>query len=392
LRRYLSNCTGFLLRWIKSLRRGIVLLWPHLSIVFVFLGGLVSGVLVHQLEKYYDDRDRATIKVTSNNPIIREFGVVQVSQAGSRIRQRRLRDERRGSTLTINVPAGEYEICLRVLDKILLNEERGLDKGTTLQYSDADLPPPLPEFFPDQDFVEIPGGVFTQGSAGFAQSSPPHEISLSTFRIRSIPVTACEYSSYYLSTGRYFQVGYQADDVTVCSGKDEHSKPAAWLTWDDANSFCRWLSNFKGQSFRLPTEAEYERAMRIAHPKSKYPWGDSEYDPEMPRVLLANYVEFWRGRATPDRTPVRGFPAVNGLFDIAGDVWEWTSDWYDPRFYSTKEAKLANSHGPTMSPLHHRVVRGGSCQDPIEDLSCAWRGHVDPNDERHNVGFRVVKE
>jgi formylglycine-generating enzyme required for sulfatase activity len=361
---------------------------PHLTVVVVFLGGLVSGVLVHQLEKYFDDRDRATIKVASNNPTIREFGIVQIRQAEGPTRRRRLR-EGKGSVLAVTVPAGEYDIRLWVLGEIVLDEERGIEKGTTLRYSDADLRHP-PELFPDQDFVEIPAGVFTQGSTDFPQSSPPHEVSLSAFRIRSVPVTACEYASYLAAEG-YFQAGDLADDVKLCSVQADGTKPAAGLTWYDANRFCQWLSVKKHRSFRLPTEAEYERAMRVAHPRSKYPWGDSEYDPEKGPVPQANYREYWlRLGLRSDRTPFDTFPPIQGLYDISGNVWEWTSDWYDPKFYGSKTATSRDSQGPAESPLHQRVVRGGSCQDPIEKLSCAYRGGLDPTYRNYNIGFRVV--
>src|ERR1035438_1955366 len=279
VRRYLATVASSLVGAFRRIVR------PHLTVVVVFLGGLVSGVLVHQLEKYFDDRDRATIKVASNNPTIREFGIVQIRQAEGPTRRRRLR-EGKGSVLAVTVPAGEYDIRLWVLGEIVLDEERGIEKGTTLRYSDADLRHP-PELFPDQDFVEIPAGVFTQGSTDFPQSSPPHEVSLSAFRIRSVPVTACEYASYLAAEG-YFQAGDLADDVKLCSVQADGTKPAAGLTWYDANRFCQWLSVKKHRSFRLPTEAEYERAMRVAHPRSKYPWGDSEYDPDRGPVPQAN--------------------------------------------------------------------------------------------------------
>jgi formylglycine-generating enzyme required for sulfatase activity len=360
------------------------------SIIIGFVVGVFSGVLCSVLEDrlklYFADRDMATISVTAADPIVREFGIVQVWQAGSPIQQRRLRDAE-GPTLTIRVAAGVYEIRLQVLDKKFVLDEQRFDRGAAFRYSDEKLPPP--EFFSDREFVAVAAGVFTQGSSEFKVSSPAHEVSLSAFRIRSTPVTSCEYASY-LAAGRYLQAGSQADDAKVCSGLDAR-KPAVWVAWEDAKKFCTWLSAFKRQSFRLPTEAEYERAMRIAHERTRYPWGDSEYDPEKPRAPLANYREYWVGGAKPDLSPVKTFPEVGGLYDISGNVWEWTSDWYDARFYSKGEAKLPDTRGPAKGDLHEVVVRGGSCQDPIERLSCAFRGGVDPAIGYYNVGFRVVK-
>jgi formylglycine-generating enzyme len=323
-----------------------------------------------------------TITVTARDPNIRKFGVAQIWQANSRSEQQRFR-ENDGSTITFRLAPGVYEVRLQVLDKKFILGTQRFERGTTFRYSDFDLP--SPEFFSDGEFIEVPGGAFTRGSEEFKNTSPAHEISVSAFRIRSIPVTACEYASY-LAAGKYAQ----ADDVEICSGQ-EALKPAVYVNWESAKKFCNWLSSFRKQSFRLPTEAEYERAMRIARTASKYPWGDGEYDPEKPRVPLANYGEYWRGGTRPDRTPVRFFPATRGIYDIAGNVWEWTSDWYDPEFYSKPEAKLQDSRGPTESALHEVVVRGGSFEDPIYKLACAFRGGIDPAIGYYNVGFRVVK-
>lgn len=264
-------------------------------------------MLGDRIRIHFSDRDMAAIEVTANDRTIRTFGAVQVWQANSRIEQHRFRDKD-GSTIALRVAPGVYEIRLQVLDKKFVLGHQRFDRGATLRYSDADLP--SPEFFSDKEFIEVAAGAFTRGSTEFKNASPPHEISLSAFRIPSIPVTACEYASY-LAAGKYAQV----DDVEACSGQ-EALKPAVYVGWDDAKRFCTWLSDFKKQSFRLPTEAEYERAMRIARLGSKYPWGDSEYDPEKPRVPLANYREYWRGGARPDRTPVRLFPSTRGCSTI----------------------------------------------------------------------------
>jgi formylglycine-generating enzyme required for sulfatase activity len=124
----------------------------------------------------------------------------------------------------------------------------------------------------------------------------------------------------------------------------------------------------------------------------KYPWGGDEFDREKPGVPLANYSTAWPNGRTSERTLVRAFPAVGGLYDIAGNVWEWTSDWYDPGYYASMEARLDNPVGPGASNLRQVVVRGGSFADPLYKLSCAFRGGVDPGIGYYNVGFRVVRE
>ncbi|SPE39779.1 hypothetical protein SBA3_3400032 [Candidatus Sulfopaludibacter sp. SbA3] len=261
-------------------------------------------MLVDQIKLFVSDLDMATIEVTARDRSIRQFGVVQVWQSNSLIEQHRF-PKKDASFIVIRIAPGSYKVRLIVLDKTFLLGDYRVDRRAKRQYSDDGIP--TPEFFSDKEFVEIAAGTFLQGSSEFKNASPPHEISLSAFRIRSIPVTACEYASY-AAAQRYAET----NDVEVCSS-DNALKPANYVTWEEAKGFCTWLSDFKGQSYRLPTEAEYERAMRIARPMSKYPWGNSEFDPEKPLEPLANYREFRRG-TKPDRTRIRQFPSTGGLY------------------------------------------------------------------------------
>jgi formylglycine-generating enzyme required for sulfatase activity len=344
---------------------------------------MLGSVLADRIKIYFSDHDLASIEIVARNPWIGRLGVVQVLRADSTVVEQDRFQDATNSIILIRVPAGAYEIRVRLLTIAFLLARRHFDRGSSSRFSDTGLV--VPELFADDEFVRIPAGQFTRGDPQFKVASPPHELFLSEFRIRSIPVTFCEYSAY-LASERYAQ----SDDIGVCSGKDA-TKPAVYINWDEAKRFCAWVSKLKGQSYRLPTEAEYERAMRISGANQQYPWGNTEFDPEKPHIPLANYLEYWRGRTTPEGTQVRAFPSVHGLYDIAGDVWEWTSDWYDPQFYKRDESRVPDCRGPRASTLNQVVVRGGSFGDPLQKLSCAFRGGVDPAVGYYNVGFRLVK-
>jgi formylglycine-generating enzyme required for sulfatase activity len=210
----------------------------------------------------------------------------------------------------------------------------------------------------------------------------PHWVELDEFFIRAKPVSQAEYDLFLLQERR--ETPYEP------RSKYDLSKPAVYLTWKDAVEFCDWITrqNDRGAAYRLPAEAEYERAMRQRGQSLTYPWGNEELDgSERPPLQRANYK---KAGVNLGVLPIGTFPPVDGLYDIAGNVWSWTSDWYEDNYYSSPAA-LHNPKGPPDRQYGRRVLRGGSREDTARDLKSGHRGKADPRVTYYNVGLRVVR-
>tara|TARA_B100001057_G_scaffold487788_1_gene571063 strand:- start:842 stop:1765 length:924 start_codon:yes stop_codon:yes gene_type:complete len=181
-------------------------------------------------------------------------------------------------------------------------------------------------------------------------------------------------------------------------GKEDH--PVVHVSWDDANAYAKWAGK------RLPTEAEWEWAARGGLKNKKYPWGDEEITTGK---VKANS---WEGSFPYDNTskdlffysaPVKSFEANGyGLYDMAGNVWEWCSDWYHYDYYKTLEGKETtnpkgpdNSYDPYNPYIAQRIIRGGSflCNDTYcSGYRVASKMKSSPDTGSQHTGFRCVKD
>jgi formylglycine-generating enzyme required for sulfatase activity len=262
------------------------------------------------------------------------------------------------------------------------------DAGTVpLDASDALNPSPPP------GMALIPAGAFRMGcppglpTCG-ADQTPQHEVQLDAYFIDRTEVTVAAYQACVDATVcKPAAVGagpYAKYHNWQVAGREQH--PVNGVRWQDAVAYCGWVGG------RLPTEAEWEKALRGGLADQRYPWGtdDPTCIPDQPNTIV------WYDAGGPgcgmDRTwPVGTGSTANGygLFDLSGNVAEWVADWYDAGWYGSPAA-LDNPAGPAVGTA--KGARGG--QFLIETklyFHAAARNKADPSERNHALGFRCAR-
>ena len=159
------------------------------------------------------------------------------------------------------------------------------------------------------------------------------------------------------------------------------TKPAIYVTWQDAKQYAAWLSQMTGQPYRLLSEAEWEYAAR-GGTKSAYPWGD---DIGTGNANFDGCGSIWGSKAT---SPVGSFkPNAFGLYDMHGNVQQWVEDCYQSYVHETS----ADGSARTTGDCDNRVLRGGSWWDHLRVLRSAARMGGLPNMRSDYIGFRVAR-
>ncbi len=234
------------------------------------------------------------------------------------------------------------------------------------------------------EMVIIPGGTYWQGSNdGKRDEVPRHRITLRSFALDAHPVTNEQFVRFLAAMGGE-KDAYHRDLIRLrdsrikrATGKlhiesGYHKHPVVGVTWYGAAAYAKWVGR------RLPTEAEWEIAASGAGAEWPYPTGENI------DKSLANYF-------SADTTPVGAHPAnALGLYDLAGNVYEWCFDWYDYNYYEKALQEPNNPEGPVQGV--YRVLRGGCWKSLKEDLRCSRRHRNNPGTVNSTYGFRCAAD
>ncbi|MBI2503027.1 MAG: SUMF1/EgtB/PvdO family nonheme iron enzyme [Candidatus Latescibacteria bacterium] len=240
------------------------------------------------------------------------------------------------------------------------------------------LPPSVPAVadsaveFAGRSQVLVPAGSFIMGSTeGSAAEAPAHLVALEAYYIDQYEVTVGQYRACVEEGACEEPV-----DASLCNwqGAVGDNHPINCIRWAQAQAYCEWAG------LRLPTEAEWEKAARGADGRT-YPWGE-DFDRDK-----ANYAD----NGFMQRTrPVGSYPdgrSPYGAYDLAGNVYEWVADWYEPNYYPTSPS--SDPQGPDSGS--QRVLRGGSWWFEPHQMRSFHREPYHPADTDIDIGFRCAR-
>lgn len=243
------------------------------------------------------------------------------------------------------------------------------------------------------EMVNIPAGTFLMGSDrkvdrnAYPAEFPQRKVYLDAYEIDKFEVTTVQFLKFVLATNRQPLIDWQYDGGNFQETMANH--PVMHVSWFDADAYCTWAGK------RLPTSAEWEKAARGEDGRI-YPWGN-----EPAGLSRANFGRTGLSGPVRDR-PERLLlypPIISvdkyengvspyGVFQMAGNVAEWTADWYDPAYY--KKAPDRNPKGPEKGT--QRAFRGGGWIDSTPTVRPAQRNGTDPNTKMNWLGFRCARD
>ena len=215
------------------------------------------------------------------------------------------------------------------------------------------------------EMVVIPAGTFVMGSVKSANEQPMHSVNLRNFLMGKTEVTQEQWESV------------MGNNPSQIKGR---AFPVEQVSWNDAQQFIVKLNQKTGRRYRLPSEAEWEYAAR-AGTTTEWSFGDDESN-------LPDYA--WYSGNSGGKTQVVGRKKPNpfGLFDMHGNVWEWTQDCYQHNYSGAPMDGTAKPDCPFKSP----VLRGGSWYNESTSLRSAFRYGNIQQYRYNNVGFRVASD
>jgi formylglycine-generating enzyme required for sulfatase activity len=225
---------------------------------------------------------------------------------------------------------------------------------------------------PPDTMALVPGGEYYIGEKkGLIDQRPRHKVKVKSFYLDVHEVSNAQYQAFLEDAGHRKPLYW--DDTTF----NKSYLPVTGVSWEDAAAYCDWAGK------RLPTEAEWEIAARGALEGEEYPWKGSA------KKEHANY-RFKETEPPQGMMPV-GQYATNGygLYDMAGNVWEWTADYYSASIYADTST-WSNPAGPPKGAA--KVIRGGAWNYTEEFLGCGWRNKAAPDLRVNYIGFRCARD
>ena len=346
--------------------------YPANALAHFYLGEACQGLKAWACaEEHYE----TSLELDANSSVA---GLAK--QRGRKAKVWRLLDE---GKRVINKPNASPQQAVQAEDTLEIANKLGLDDEQRVVYQQLHekiqqrhkvnyKTPSLPQQL-ERSMVLVPAGEFIMGSwTGDADERPVRRVYLDAFFMDKDQLTVGQYAKFLESTAHE-----APSDWNIMSRAMHKNRPVVNVDWADAAAYCKWAGK------RQPTEAEWEKAARGTDGRV-YPWGN-----EPPTKFHGNMKkELWNSHM--GLTPVGMFQdgkSPYGINDMAGNVWEWVSDWYDDDYYST--APLRNPTGPATG--NSKVVRGGSWGSGPEGLRSAERETHVPSFQGYGTGFRCAK-
>ena len=256
---------------------------------------------------------------------------------------------------------------------------------------------PLAAQVAPDDMALVPAGTFWIGRTQFfffdsidgiprdkMDDVPANNVYLDAFYIDKHEVTNAEYVRFVKATG--VRAPWHWPEGQILKGEEKF--PVFNVSWYEASDYCQWAGK------RLPTEAEWEKAARGGLDRQRYSWGDDDVDTSERYRLEQSSVRV-SGNPVPAAIGLSGPKPVGsyapngyGIYDIIGNVMEWTSDWYDINYYAFMPKH--NPQGPA-SGLYKSVRGAGWTDRPSEGIMVSFRNFSDPETRSPTIGIRCAR-
>lgn len=248
--------------------------------------------------------------------------------------------------------------------------------------------------FVERGFVSVPAGCFQMGNGfgdGYFTELPVHEVCVSSFEMAIFPVTRGAFKEF-VDDANYRTEAEKSGGCYVYDGVAwKHDRSANWrfpgfvqddshpvvcVSWNDSVAYASWFSKINRREYRLPTEAEWEYAARSGGKSERYAGSNDITD-----------VAWFSGNSENTTHPV-GQKRANGLglYDMSGNVWQWTRDWYGENYY--RESPRTDPIGAAVGTK--RIFRGGSWFYDARGNRTSYRDFYAPNFKSSYLGFRLT--